>query len=236
MALMGAEVVFKRGNCIVKKNGTEYVIGDLVDSKLHKMNAIPEYANVSIEPCKPSEEIWLCRFGHVNYNYIDQMKRKEMVHGMDLETNNNIPDKHCEACILGKMQKKPLPKQSSHRATKPFQIVHSDVCGPMQVMSKGGSRYMLTFTDDYSRFVNTYFIKTKGEVLTKFKEYVNYIQKQFGHKIKSLVLPKEEQIGDPVKVLRSDNGGEYKSNEYTEFCKEKGIAREYKNSYCPEQN
>eukprot|EP00794_Sanderia_malayensis_P008305 gene8305-9189_t len=164
------EVIFSKGNCIVKKNGKEYVIGNLAGSKLYKMNTISEYAHVWTESCKPSKKLWHCRFGHVNYNYIDQMKRKEMVHGMDLEADKDTPNKQCEACILRKVQKKPLPKQSNHKATKPFQIIHSDVCGPMQVMLKGGSRYMLTFTDDYSRFVTTYFIKTKGEVFTMFKE------------------------------------------------------------------
>ena len=161
MALIGAEIMFNKGNCIVKKNGKEYIIGDLLDNKLYKMNTIPEYANASTASTITSREIWHCRFGHLNYNYIKEMENKQMVNGMDFDVVNKSTDKHCEAWILGKMQKKPMPKQSSNRATKPFEIIHTNVCGPMQVMSKGGSKYLLTFIDDYSRFVITYYIKSE---------------------------------------------------------------------------
>jgi len=91
----------------------------------------------------------------------------------------------------------------------------------MQVESKGGSRYMLTFTDDYSRYTTAYFIKSKSEVLSKFKEYVNSVEKHTGQQIMKLNILAE----DDVKVLRSDNGGEYTSNNFAKFCGKKGISR-----------
>ena len=87
--------------------------------------------------------------------------------------------KDCEACVLGKMQKKLFPRQSQHRATKPYEIVLSDVCGQMQVESKGGGRYMLTFTDDFSRYTTAYPIKSKSELLSKFMEYVNFVRETY---------------------------------------------------------
>ena len=130
------------------------------------------------------------------------------------------------------MQKKPFPNQSQHSATRPYEIVHSDVCGPMQVESKGGSKYMLTFTGDYSRYTTVYFIKSKSEVLSKFQEYVNSVEKHTGHQIMKLNILAE----DDVKVLRSDNGGEYTSNNFAKFCGEKGISHEFTVPYCPQQN
>ena len=106
---------------------------------------------------------------------MNQLMKKEMVDGMNYDSDTQT-QKDCEACVLGIMQKKPFPKQSQHRATKPYEIVHSDVCGPMQVESKGGSRYMLTFTDDFSRYTTAYFIKSKSEVLSKFMKYVIHFQ------------------------------------------------------------
>ena len=64
---------------------------------------------------------------------------------------------------------------------------------------------MLTFTDDFSRYTTAYFIKSKSEVLSKFIEYVNSVDKHTGHQIMKLNILAEED----VKVLRSDNGGEY---------------------------
>ena len=91
---------------------------------------------------------------------------------------------------------------------------------------------MLTFTDDYSRYTTVYFIKSKSEVLSKFQEYVNSVEKHTGHQIMKLNILAE----DDVKVLRSDNGGEYTSNNFAKFCGEKGISHEFPVLYCPQQN
>ena len=73
---------------------------------------------------------------------------------------------------------------------------------------------MVTFTDDYSRYTTVYFIKRKDEVLpSKFQEFVTFVENQRinrGH----------------VKVLRSDNGDEYISNNFIKYCAEKGIMHE----------
>jgi hypothetical protein len=48
----------------------------------------------------------------------------------------------------------PFPDQATYRATRPLQLVHSDVCGPIQADSKEDVKwYLITFIDDYSRFV-----------------------------------------------------------------------------------
>ena len=230
MALMGAEIRFDKDKCLILKDSKEFVIGHLLSDKLYTVNTI-EYAQVSKTDSAQSLEVWHCRLGHLNYTYVNQLVKKEMVDGLKCEIETQ-PQKECEACVLGKMQKKPFPKQSQHRATRPYEIVHSDVCGPMQVESKGGSRYMLTFTDDYSRYTTAYFIKSKSEVLSKFKEYVNSVEKHTGQQIMKLNILAE----DDVKVLRSDNGGEYTSNNFAKFCVKKGISREFTVPYCPQQN
>ena len=67
------------------------------------------------------------------------------------------------------------------------------------------------------------FIKNKGEVLAKFKDYITYVENQGGDNTK-------------VKVLRTDNGGEYTSKDFVKYCAEKGISHQFTNPYCPEQN
>ena len=230
MALMGAEIRFDKDKCLILKDSKEFVIGHLLSDKLYTVNTI-EYAQVSKTDSARSLEVWHCRLGHLNYTYVNQLVKKEMVDGLNCDVETQ-PQKECEACVLGKMQKKSFPKQSQHRATRPYEIVHSDVCGPMQVESKGGSKYMLTFTDDYSRYTTVYFLKSKSEVLSKFQEFVNSVEKHTGHQITKLNILAE----DDVKVLRSDNGGEYTSNNFAKFCGEKGISHEFTVPYCPQQN
>ena len=93
--------------------------------------------------------------------------------------------------------------------------------GPMQQNSLGGSRYTVVFTDDFSRKSWVYFLKSKGETLTKFRHFKNQI---------------ETETGNSIQVLRSDRGGEYLSNEFSTFCKDNGIRRELTQAHTPQQN
>ncbi len=126
----------------------------------------------------------------------------------------------CEACVQGKQHRMPYPKKSSNKATELFETVHSDVCGPMNVKSFGKSQYFVTFIDEYSRYMQVYFLKSKDEVLEKFKQYVS----------------QAEKLGKRVKNLRSDNGGEYCSKVFDDYLKAKGITHQTTVPHCPEQN
>ena len=93
--------------------------------------------------------------------------------------------------------------------------------GPTPVRSKGGAEYFLTFIDDYSRKVWVYFLRHKSEVFEQFKLSKVQVEKATGRR---------------VRCLRSDNGGEYKSMEFKDFCTREGIRRHYTMPYGPEQN
>ena len=96
--------------------------------------------------------------------------------------------------------------------------------------SHGGSKYFVTFIDDFSRYTHIYFIRHKDEVLDKFKEFVNFTANVKGEQIKTLVT-------EPyMKTLRSDNGGEYVSKIFAAYLKEKGIAHQTTAPYSPSQN
>ena len=90
--------------------------------------------------------------------------------------------------------------------------MHSDVCGPMPTLSMGGASNFFTFIDDFSRKVWAYPLKRKDEVFSVFQHFV--------------ILVVETQIGKKVKSLHSDNGGEYVSKLFQDFCDLKGIKRE----------
>ena len=56
----------------------------------------------------------------------------------------------------------------------------------MQTQSFGGSRYFITFTDDYLRYYKVYFLKKKSDALEKFKEFRASVENEFEPKIKAL--------------------------------------------------
>ena len=103
-----------------------------------------------------------------------------------------------------------------------YQLIHSNVCGPMPLRSLGGALYFVTFIDDATRKVWVFAImKSKNEVLMYFKKFIASVETQSNMKVKS---------------LRSDNGGEYISKEFSNFCKQRGIKREFTAPYTPAQN
>ena len=82
----------------------------------------------------------------------------------------------------------------------------------MSVHSFSGYSYYITFIDDYSRKTWIYFLKAKLEVFERFREF------------KTLV---ENQIERKIRVLRTNNAGEYTSNEFLEYCSVEGIKTEH---------
>lgn len=131
------------------------------------------------------------------------------------------PEQLCEACTVGKHHRTPFPTQQHHRATQPLQIIHSDVCCPMSISSNGNNRYFLTFIDDFTCKIWVYFFARKSEVFDHFKKFKIYVEKQSGYFIK---------------VLHTDGGGEYTSNEFKKYCEEHGIQHEVTFPYTPQHN
>jgi len=91
----------------------------------------------------------------------------------------------------------------------------------METVSFGKACYFLTFIDDYSREIWVYFLQEKAEVFSHFLEFKALVEKQSGLKILT---------------LRTDTGGENRSNEFLDYCRKNGIKREFTNSYSPQQN
>ncbi|CAL2277303.1 unnamed protein product [Prunus armeniaca] len=110
---------------------------------------------------------------------------------------------------------------ADNRSKEQLSYIHSNVWGLAPTKSNGGARYFVTFMDDFSRKVWVYFMKQKSKVFAKFKEWKTETENQTGRKIK---------------YLRSDNGGEYTSNEFTDYCKQEGIIRHFTVKKNPQQN
>ncbi|KAK9033550.1 hypothetical protein V6N11_049737 [Hibiscus sabdariffa] len=91
----------------------------------------------------------------------------------------------------------------------------------MNTQARGGYQYFITFTDDFSRYGYIYLMRHKSEALEKFKEFKNEVQNQHGKSIK---------------VLRSDRGGEYLSQDFDELLKECGIVSQLTPPGTPQWN
>lgn len=217
MTQTGAEVYFDNEVCVVSRDGRQITIGHSYQNKLYRLNTNHEYA--SMADSAVTQKIWHQRYGHLNKNYIDDLKKENLVSGMKIRSGESV--EKCEPCILGKMKRKSFPKSSETKTSCVLELVHSDVCGPMEVESIGGSKYFMTLTDDYSRYTVVYFLRKKSEVLSCFKAYV---------------VQMENLMGKRLLKVRTDNGGEYTSTEFHNYCKQMGEFQEFTNPYTPEQN
>ena len=126
----------------------------------------------------------------------------------------------CHSCKLGKSKVLPFLVHTSH-VIAPFHLIHSDVWGMAPITSHANYKYFVTFIDDYSRFTWIYFLHSKNEVFSVFKIFYAYVQTQFSTKIK---------------ILRSDNGGEYTSHLFQDFLQNHGIIHQRSCPSTPQQN
>ena len=214
----GYDVTFREGKVLIHPSGsssrTAKVIG-VRQGKLYRLMFQPAQALIHSSGSDQCE-LWHRRMAHLHHGALKILK--EIVTGLP-----EFSMEHqgvCKGCALGKYAKTVFPS-SDNRSKGILDLVHTDVCGPMSAASLSGYLYYVTFIDDFSRKTWIYFMKTKDEVFSRFQEF------------KALV---ENQTGSKIKVLRSDNGGEYTSNEFKSFCVQAGIKRELTVPYNPQQN
>ena len=181
--------------------------------KMTRNCMFPLHLNTKVEKCfqglmKNESWRWHLRFGHLNFSGLKLLSTAGMVRGLP---TIDPPSNTCEVCIIGKQTRLPFPNGRSWRAEAPLQLVHTDICGPLDPVSLGGNRYFITFIDDFNRKLWVYILKEKSAAFTTFKNFKALVEAESGYKLKT---------------LRSDRGGEYTSNMFQEYCREQGIKRQ----------
>lgn len=215
MVRQGLNVNFSKDTCRIMRGRDECVgTADLVNG-VYKLNVKCDDSSLLVKS-EDLQMLWHRRFGHVNFHSLNRMQ-SDIVSGISFKNNS---DRSCEVCVKGKHSRKPF-RDNKTISTNLLEIIHSDVCGPMPVNSYGGSRYFVTFIDDYSRKVFVATIKKKSEVFEKFVEFKQFV---------------ENQTDKKVKILRSDNGTEYLSNVFVKFLSDSGIQHQRCAPYTPQQN
>lgn len=207
-----------KGECKYTATKTEGIY------KLNYLNEILPNANITKSEkslyASVSPLVWHKRLGHLSESGMSQLQNVAI--GMNFKRDYESDEiKNCIPCIEGKQKRETFPKHSTRRATQLLELIHTDVCGPMSEPTWSGARYLLTFTDDFSRKTFGYLLKTKDQVFEKFIEF------------KILV---ENQTNLKIKKVRSDNGKEYMSKKFEFFFRKNGILHEKTIPYSPQQN
>ena len=82
------------------------------------------------------------------------------------------------------MVQRPFPSNPNKRHYDPFELLHIDTCGPMEVDSLGGSKYLLLIVDEGSGCMNGFSLRAKSDSEECIKKYIAAVQTQFDYKVK----------------------------------------------------
>ena len=170
---------------------------------LLKLNIVNQFLITTEDASEDS--LWHSRFGHLSFHTVKEMSSKKLVEGLPPV---KIPSKLCRNCIARKHHMTPFPKSSSFRATKPLELIYTDIYGPISPATLGGSRYFLFIIDYFSRLTWAEMLHCKSDAFEAFKSF------------KTLA---ETEKGMKIKTLRSDRGAKFTSNELSRYCLEHGI-------------
>ena len=165
-----------------------------------------------------SLETWHKVLGHCNTSDIVQVE--EAVQGMKIYKSDFFD---CETCILAK-QSNPQSHLPDPRATRPFELIHTDLAGPIEPVAKDGFKYAMIFTGDYSGCLLTYFFKSKSDASKATEKFLADVAPYGKEKKISFLqdlIPSRE-----IKRIRSDNGGQYISKEFKNILIKHSIKHE----------
>lgn len=207
--------VFDADNCKLIDKHTKQILatGTSKGENLYYLDTVKNTAMINTK--SESINMWHKRLAHLSYPGLQRLK--SMAYGINFSDD---PD-NCVPCIKGKIHRQPFPNQKVKRAKDVLELVHSDLCGPMEIPSHGGARYFFTITDDKSRMTFVTFLKTKDEVYQKFVDFKVYVERQTGKKLKT---------------IRTDRGTEFINSQMKQLFKREGIAHQMTIAHTPEQN
>ena len=128
---------------------------------------------------------------HNRLGYMSAKGMKILIAKEELEGLKSADMGLCESCVMGKQKRVNFTITPREPKKVWLEMVHTDVWEPSPVSSLGGSRFYVTFINDFSRMVWVYFLKHNSDVFAIFKKWKAEVENQTGFK---------------VKCLRSDNG------------------------------
>ncbi|GJT51383.1 putative ribonuclease H-like domain-containing protein [Tanacetum coccineum] len=178
-----------------------------------------DYACLIAKATSDESKLWHRRLGHINFKHLNKLVKRNLVRGLPSKVFRN--DHTCVACQKGKQHKASCKAKLERTITVPLHTLHMDLFGHTSVKSINHASYCLVITDDCIIFSWVFFLAAKDETSGILKNFIRQIENQLNHR---------------VKIIRSDNGTEFKNRDMLEFYGNKGIKQEYNNARTPQQN
>jgi hypothetical protein len=218
MCDQGHKVTFDSQKCEIRKE----VSGKLIATAARTSSNVYVLSEIGNEKCCLGKEyeswLWHRRMGHIHFdNIVKVREREEVVEMPQITKRTNTLCKHCQQ---GK-KTKTMFKSKEYSMTRPLEIVHIDLVVPTITKGLKSEKYFMLLVDDYTKMTAVCFLKNKSKAFENFKIYKEMV---------------ENEMDSKIKCLRYDNGGEFTSKEFIDYCNSHGIKRQFFVARTPQQN
>lgn len=237
VSALPSDVTFtvQAARCSFIRNGVIEIEGSKSDNGLFTLNgqiqfptALTTSRSKSKSKSAADAELWHNRLGHLNYARLRYLLRMNFL-DIDLDASFEQPAP-CNACIKAKIARLPFPA-SENRATRPLEVLHSDLCGPLgpamgfdtfDGTPLDDAYYFETIIDEYCRKVWVLPITRKSDALGKTDDFLTFMKGRFPDR--------------PIRTFRTDGGKEYDGAKFQALFRKHGIFHDTTTPYSPQQN
>lgn len=207
------------------KNDTTVMIGERIGDSLYQLSVLADNCKqredfAATAASTASVHLLHQRFAHANCRDIARTIKLKAVKDTNLDPGQDNTAKPCDGCMYGKMHRLPFPTKGRDRAEKIGDLIHGDV-GVVNVVTPDGCKFYSLLKDDYTEFTNAKLLKKKSDAGTHVIEFCEKIKTQTGHS---------------VKILRTDQGTEYRGEQFDKWKQQSGIIHQTTCRYTPQQN
>lgn len=201
----------------------------------HAGTKLPDSATADRKSSKPKLEprasipftLWHQRFAHLNPVDLKRILTPRLYLGDSFSHPNKHLASKCETCALTKAKVKYQRKYRPRKASRPLELIHSDLCGPISPQSRSHHKYFIIFVDDYTRAVDVRFLPSKrADIVTQaFQDYKREKEAECAEQ------------GYKIARFRCDNGkGEYDNDLFRAELRESNISFEPAPPYTQHKN
>ena len=147
--------------------GTSRKVGCMF--KVHNLKIPSQVVSVAATTATPSPDLWHARLGHPSLSCLQLLAFQGHLGSVQFQNFN------CTSCHFGKQTKLPFNNSESF-SFAPFDLIHSDIWGPVPVSTEGGSRYFVIFVDDLSRYTWIYLLHHMSELVSIYQTFHKMIE------------------------------------------------------------
>ncbi|KAJ0398347.1 hypothetical protein ATCC90586_006770 [Pythium insidiosum] len=159
------------------------------------------------------------RLGHLNYGACRRLASGVAADGVAIKPGPSPPP--CTACALAKATEAPAPRERTSSQEAADRVCHVDLAGPIQRSYHGSTYFMVVVWRDY---VKIYGLRSKDQADSKIEEFLQYVARQAS-------VPASE-----LKVIRTDGGGEFKTEDFRKLIAAQGLHHQHSVRYRSSQN